>query len=151
MDEDTRIGEYLTALYRVVWITWYHSQASTKPAEMIVEFIDGDDGYDRDTHRLTLRLSEHNRDDVLQAIRSGFNHHEQIDNWPAWFTSLVHEMIHEYQYCVLNDAVTPEGKVLFDNPPKRWDGPGHGAGFYAAIANRAAFMEVPADQLCQRL
>jgi hypothetical protein len=109
VDEETRIREYLTALYRVVWFTWHHDQANTTPAEVTVEFIDGDDGYDRDTHRLTLRLSEHNRDDVLQAIGSGFNHHEDIDNWPGWFTSLVHEMTHEYQYRVLNDTVTQEG------------------------------------------
>jgi hypothetical protein len=113
-----------------------------------VEFVDGDDGYDKDTRRLTLRISEHNQEDILDAMRLGFNHHVPPAKWPGWFTSLIHELTHEYQYRVLNDEVTLGGRLLADRPPKRFDGRGHGAGFYSAIADRAAFMGLTAEELC---
>lgn len=151
MDENARIESYLKALYLVIWFNWYHDQPDATPATVIVEFADGDDGYDRDTHRMYFRISEANRDDILQGIRSDFNHRSDAVEWPVWYTALVHEMIHEYQFRVLNDAATAEGQTLFDNPPKIWDGPGHGVGFYSAIANRAIVLHMPAAELCKSL
>ncbi len=149
MDDNTRIAEYLTALYRIIWFTWFYGQENARPATVVVEFVDGDDGYDQDARRLTLRISEANGDDILKAMQAGFNHHLQPPEWPGWLTSLIHEMTHEYQFRILNDAISAEGQTLADHPQeKNWGGPGHGPGFYSAIANRASFMGVPALNLC---
>ena len=151
MDENTRIVTYIKALYQVIWLTWFHDHATATPATVIVEFADGDDCYDWKTHQLYLRISEANRDDVLQAISSDFNHRCQPADWAGWYISLIHEMTHEYQFRSLNDTATPEGQSLFDDPPKKWRDPGHGVGFYSAIVNRAAYFGLDPAKFCQYL
>ena len=51
-------------------------------------------------------------------------------------------MLHEFQYKALGDDTNPEGQSLFDNPPKKWGGLGHGPGFYTAIIDRAAYFGI---------
>jgi hypothetical protein len=141
-EQAAEIGDYLQEIYNTIWGNWYAGIDEAEPAAFDVQFTDGTDGYNPDTHTLVLFISEGNRDEILADRDAEFDLFSHPATWHGWYTVLVHEMIHEYQYRSMNNAVTVEGQSLMDNYPKHWNGPGHGAGFYSAIVSRAAYFGV---------
>jgi len=150
MSDQDRIRNFLTDLYHSIWSGWYADQPAAKPALVTIEFSDGVDFYDPPSHQLKLRVSGWNEDDIVEVL-DNFDSKMALDEWPAWYISLIHEMVHEYQHRVLKDMPTPEGAALEKSTGRKWDGNGHGPGFFAAIANRAQFLQVSAERFCMRL
>ncbi|MGH7134467.1 MAG: hypothetical protein ACREHD_01935 [Pirellulales bacterium] len=83
MHDTERITEYLNKVYHGIWGSWFDGVAGVTPADFIVEFCDGDDGYNPDTHVLRLRLSEANRDDVLEALSNEYEPQRDPTSWPG--------------------------------------------------------------------
>lgn len=69
-----------------------------------------------------------------------------LEAWPIWKRSLVHEMLHEYDRKEVVEA-DREGRELYKKYGNRWGGSGHDERFYTAIANRAPHFRLNADQL----
>ena len=73
--------------------------------------------------------------------------------WPEWQKALVHEAIHEYEKKIIGNAITEAGKRLheiykannFAHPEK------HGDSFYTAIADRAEYFGMTAQELRDHL
>jgi len=151
-EKNDTMRDYLKEVYALIWNTWYAGSPNAIPATLDIRFENGTDGYDPDTHILHLFISDANRDEGLCDRDCGFDPLSNPATWKSWYIVLVHEMIHEYQYRALNDIANQAGQDLFDNPPKLWDGLGHGPGFYTAIADRAAYFNI-ADivKFCQIL
>lgn len=140
--ENESIRDYMANVYQSLWDDWYVEIDEAEPAELDIRFQDGTDGYESVDHKHYFFVSEGNRTEILQDRDNNFDLMSEPVTWKNWYIVMVHEMIHEYQYRVLNDEITPEGQHLHDTAHKDFPGPGHGPGFYSAIADRAQYFGV---------
>ncbi len=136
------IREYMTSVYQTLWNDWYAGIEDAEPAQLDIRFQDGTDGYDNVEHKHYFFVSDGNRPEIIDDRDNNFDLRSKPATWHNWYIVMVHEMIHEYQFKVLNDETTLAGQNLHDNAHKNFTGPGHGSGFYTAIANRAPYFHV---------
>lgn len=71
--------------------------------------------------------------------------------WPAWKRELVHELLHEYQYKVVAGNASVMGKALEKKHCHCFDGPGHDAHFFTAIAEKASYFGMSPETLIMNL
>ena len=74
-----------------------------------------------------------------------------VIGWPAWKRELVHELLHEYQYKVIAGQASPEGMKLEAKYRGCSEGADHGAAFFAAIAEKASYFGISAENLISNL
>ncbi len=136
--------------YKRIWKDWY-SNLDITPAEFIVEEKMHSSGYKKDEDKLFLFLPEANLEDVVHDLGEHDIPCLSSHNWSLWKRELVHEMLHEYQFKVIQDNVTNEGCELYKVHGKPFYGPGHGQDFFSAIADRAPYFEMQPEELMNNL
>jgi len=111
-----------------------------------------DSGYRPQADELHLNLPESNVEDASDDCLTRHNAGPQPGiGWPAWRRELVHELLHEYQHKVVASKTSPEGIALEARHRRRFDGVGHGADFFTAIAEKASYFGISADDLISNL
>jgi hypothetical protein len=146
---DAQIRDFLTQEYSRISSDWYADVGDYTPALLEIKFEDCAAGYSQNRNVLQLCISEGNRED-FECIFGG---QKALGYRLGWYVSqreLVHEMLHEYQYKMVG-APTDEGIALFAKHKRRFPDPGHDATWFTAIALRASYFDVTADQLISEL
>ena len=123
--------------YQNIWSDWYKNHVGCIQASITIDLNGLDDGYSHSSNIIVIAFGECNLEDsdMLDASQ-----------WPIWKTSLVHEMLHEYEKKVLTEP-SDEGRGLFAKHPHPWWGPGHEEMFYTAICDRALYFGMTPEQL----
>lgn len=135
--------------YREIFEQWYGG-LNIEMAELEIEFLDipNSCGYsnERNTIFLSLPTNEITQIDNESIFNLRFH-------WEDWYSDLVHEMLHEYQFKVIKTS-TPQGEKLLNTVNKallNFDGPGHDEVFYSAIFDRADFFELAPIDVVKRI
>lgn len=128
-------------LHRKIAADWYANRPEYRSATLKFDMNCTQDAYGRWTNELIVSICDANLDDsdILNS-----------EAWPIWKRSLVHEMLHEYDRKEVVEA-DQEGRELYKKYGNKWGGPGHDERFYTALANRAPYFQLTADELIQSI
>jgi hypothetical protein len=135
--------------YDHIWSDWYAKHGGIKPATLKIHFADGTSGYIHPSNLLAIFISEENIPEIDRQLR-GEKHWSGKLKWFVHQAELVHEMLHEYQFKILVEP-NPEGRALFAKYRNKFSGPNHNELFFTAIAEKAAYFRVLADELVSEL
>jgi hypothetical protein len=141
--------ELLQREYNRVWADWYAGRANLRPAALDVRFGDGSAGYSRTSNELLICVSDENIPDFDRHLR-GERHWSGKLKWFVHQAELIHEMLHEYQFKILTEP-SQEGLALSAKYRGKFFGPDHDELFFSAIAEKAEYFGVSADQFVNEL
>jgi len=115
---------------------------TTRPALLRVEENNRDSsGYSSSRNELVIYLSDGDLQDWELPRFSGN---------PPWVTTLIHEIVHEYQDKRVAEA-SNEGVALMNDHKRPFDGQGHDEKFYTAIVAIAPAFNLTPEQFLQTL
>jgi hypothetical protein len=139
LDAEKHIREF----YEQTWRDWYGVHGHPKPAKLIFHWDEsGTTHYRKSTDEIHLSSDDGDCENIAAELAGQRWSYAAKLGWYAWKTFLVHEMLHEYQYKVVLNP-TPAGESLLGQFAKRnFEGAGHDAVFYSAIADRATYFGV---------
>ena len=115
---------------------------TTQPALLRVEENNRySSGYSSSQNELVIYLSDGDLEDWELPRLSGH---------PPWVTTLIHEIVHEYQHKRVRGP-SKEGVTLMSDHKRPFDGQGHDEQFYTAIAAIAPAFNLTPEQFLQSL
>jgi hypothetical protein len=137
MAQFEEVAQLIRSLHRSIAAKWYAERPQYQIATLKFDMNSTQDAYGRWTNEIIVSIGDANLDDsdILNS-----------EAWPVWKRSLVHEMLHEFDRKEIVEA-NEEGRALYKKYRNRWGGPGHDERFYTAIASRAPYFGLSADQL----
>jgi hypothetical protein len=143
------ILNHLQAQYDAWAVLLYPAGRSERAAELRLEYSDGTSGYSVNEDVIVLYVPEYNEEDF--DSRFG-NVRTEPDKWKltAPEIELLHEMLHERQY-KHTPEVTSEGRNVFHQFARTFDGAGHDERFFTAIATSATLLNVSPEQLVRNI
>jgi hypothetical protein len=137
--------------YRAIWNDWFERMRVPR-ADFCVTYDCADSGYRPKKDELHLSLPELNVEEASDDLRTNHNTGPPPGvGWPAWKRELIHEVLHEYQHKVVAGQASPKGMQLEANHPGCFEGVGHGADFFTAIAEKASYFGISPEDLISNL
>lgn len=123
------------------WYDWYQNIPNVTPARYDFQISDLSAGYNHSENLLLDPICEENLNDcdILDE-----------DGWPIWKIQLVHEMLHEYQYKAVTQP-SDQGIELYTRFKNTFSGQGHDEKFFTAIAEKASYFCITAEELVMRI
>lgn len=153
-NETKRLSEGMAVIertYRAIWNDWFEGIGVPR-ADFCVTHDCADSGYRPKKNELHLSLPELNVEEAADDLRTTYNIAPPPGiGWPAWKRELVHELLHEYQHKVVVGQASPEGMKLEANHHGCFEGEGHGADFFTAIAEKASYFGISSEDLISNL
>jgi hypothetical protein len=150
------VAERLRRAHETWWAAWVSPEHGITAPTLCLQVREFTHGYLWGNDTIYLYLNEHDIEDVMtedQRREMGLTapgRHVRGLEWATITGFLLHELLHAYQAKVMLEP-TPDGIALFENPPRRWDGPGHDARFYSAIAAVAPHFRLTAEEFAREL
>jgi hypothetical protein len=137
--------------YGAIWNDWFEG-LDVPRADFYVTHDCADSGYRLKKNELHLNLPELNVEEVADDLRTICNTAPPPGiGWPTWKRELVHELLHEYQHKVVAGQASPQGWELEAKHHGCFDGVGHGADFFTAIAEKASYFGISPEDLISNL
>ena len=152
-DNLERAQELVHKEYLQIHRDWFADHGGVSPADLRIEESGSASGYLPDHNEILLCLPDVDLLEMFNSLPSAPipKKEDYGRQWLAWYRELVHEMLHEFAHKVVADQITDEGQLLFEAHSKRFDGPGHGAEFFTAIAHRANYFELSHEELLRQI
>lgn len=135
--------------YHRVWCDWYVQMPYAVRADRDIRPGDCSAGCSFCHNPLLLCICEGNLEDFRDWQNEAPSPGSRL-GWPVNRRELIHEMLHEYQKKVVLNA-TAEGRVRHSTHGASFAGCGHDERFFSAIADRAGYFGVTADELVAEL
>jgi len=152
---DNRLAQgraVIQGTHDAIWRDWLSSTPGVSRATLRLIYECASSGYRPEQNELLLNLPEANVEDAADE-----GAHDQTPpllagiGWPAWKRELVHELLHEYQHKVVAGNASVVGKALEQKYRHCFDGPGHDAHFFTAIAEKASYFGMSPETLIMNL
>ncbi len=142
------VKAWATTFYASNHAVWFQNSGKSR-ATLKVEAVAAEDGYSPSADTIWLCVEGHDIEDATDGVA----------DWPTWKSSLVHEMLHEYQH-KLSLVVSSLAKDMYaqhqlsssqQKTPFGFSGRGHDEAYYEAICIQAPRFGLSPDQLQRKI
>lgn len=136
--------------YARIWEEWYKT-VDLSQAKLVIEKKCESSGYKKDEDTIYLFFPEVNLEEILTDEQCICDYTVNILGWNLWRRELVHEMLHEYQYKIILNNISIEGRNLYKQFGQYFSGAGHGPDFFTAISIQAKYFSLTPETLIHNL
>lgn len=148
--------EIIRAEYNRIWNDWYEDRDDLIPAQLV--FSENNDPIQSMIDRTNLEHGYRNSVNTIYFVfmdgdLTNFRRVDMVTEQPDWYSTLIHEMLHEYQ---IKGFSTPRGNELCNQFERNGNTTfgienGHNQMWYSAIERHAEYLGLTPEELIRRL